>query len=333
MMVYYLLTEQCNLNCSHCIRGEHKPVSAIDYKTVIDRLTEYYDSFCLVITGGEPTLSPVFKEVIDYALLKKVRNILIVSNGAYSNAKTLFADYADNNRVSVQFSIDGNEEKHDYIRGEGAFKRTIDTIEQLNDIGINSMISSVVTKDNIASFSELAPVLEKLDVIKWHINPVLPFGRAKDISEYIDTDTWNKFVDSMKQISSLRLSIHKMYDFSVLEKMSDDELKKYEKVFSQSSNCMSGKNKLYIYPDGTVYGCTCLLKFPFGNIYDSPVKDILDTENARKIIDYKINEESRCADCRYVSLCKGGCIGMSVSYFGKLGFGDIRCPLLKEKML
>lgn len=332
MIVYYLLTENCNLKCIHCIRGDKSDSLSANYNIVIDKLNDYYGKFCLVITGGEPTLSPHFKNVINYSLNSGVHEVLVVSNGAYNNAIKLFSDYSERDNFYVQFSIDGNEYHHDIMRGKGNYRKTINTIEQLKSIGIKSFVSSVCTESNLNSFFDLSEVLVKLDIKKWHINPVLPFGDAAFQVKPIDVETWNIFVDRIKTTYSGRLSIHKLYDFSVLDKLSNNELDKYIDKLKNTSNCMSGKNKIYIYPDGTVYGCTCLKDYPFGNIYTDELATIMNTQNALDIVNYKLKEDSHCNSCRYVKLCNGGCIGMSQNYFGKIGYGDIRCPILKGKI-
>ena len=95
-------------------------------------------------------------------------------------------------------------------------------------------------------------------------------------------------------------------------------------------NCGSGKENIYIYPDFNVYPCTCLTDFCIGNIRVKNLEEIIKGKENNIFLNYNILEESICNKCKYKKLCNGGCIGMSYNILGKLGLGDIRCPILKK---
>ena len=95
-------------------------------------------------------------------------------------------------------------------------------------------------------------------------------------------------------------------------------------------NCGSGRDKLYVYPDFNVYSCTCLTDFCLGNLKKNALEEILMGEGIRLFSEYKIGSDVICGECKYFAFCKGGCIGMSYHYFGTIGKGDIRCPILRS---
>jgi len=83
------ITNQCHMECSHCIvnatpDGEH--MSMDTYKKVLD-FTAQYDPTLLFLSGGEPTEHPNFLEfaymAIDYVRTKKIGFILCASNGMF----------------------------------------------------------------------------------------------------------------------------------------------------------------------------------------------------------------------------------------------------------
>lgn len=329
---YFLLNEECNLNCIHCIRGIKKKVSLklSDYMHIIDELETFFPDSLLVLTGGEPTLNKFVYDILEYALSKNFIKIMFLSNGTTNEIIPLVNKFQANKKLVFQFSIDGDIEEHNKIRGNGTFEQLIDNIQKINDLGVPIYISSVVTKQNISSYRNLHNKLCKFNIKQWHINPVHPFGFTDDVL-VLDTLAWNSFVEDIKSFSKLKLSIHKMYNFSNCMNCSYEEILGNKEKFKDITNCMTVKNKIYVYPDGNVYGCTCLKDFPLGNILEQKLDDILNSTNAMILKNYTIKNESPCYSCKFKPICNGGCIGMSYHVFKELGMGDNRCPLFQIK--
>lgn len=274
----------------------------------------------IVITGGEPTLCKDFIPIIKF-LKDKCRSISICTNG--TSDFYISEELIDSN-INIQISLDGTEEVHNTIRGNRSFERIMSTIAKLENLGIYYTISSVVSRINISCMEQLADILKTFRYMKyWNISYEMPFGHA-DISEVIPTEQWNKFVDRMLDYVYFRMKIQKMFPFDLFDKNKDklDELFRGKKC----SNCGSGRNKIYIYPDLRVYPCTCLTDFCLGNLKELPLSEIMQKEEAYKFSNYTVHPDSECYSCEYLKYCNGGCIGMSYHYFDELGYGDVRCP-------
>lgn len=80
----------------------------------------------------------------------------------------------------------------------------------------------------------------------------------------------------------------------------------------------------------SVYPCTCLTDFCLGNLKLLPLSRILKSDLALKFANYTLLPDSNCNSCEYLKYCNGGCIGMSYHYFYKIGYGDPRCPKLRD---
>lgn len=325
MQIYLLLTEKCNLNCKMCIRGDKtsKELSLSDLQNLTN--IEEFAEHDIVITGGEPTLCKQFMPIVDF-LKDKAKSISVCTNGTIDS---YYSEYFTENNINIQISIDGTKEYHDLIRGANSYDLSFNTILKIESLGISYTISSVVNKYNISCMKSLADILGKLNFLKcWNISYEMPFGHA-NIEEIISADEWNCFVDVMLDYVSFRMRIQKMFPFELFDRNKD----KLEELFKgrKCSNCGSGRNKIYIYPDLSVYPCTCLTDFCLGNLHDAPLSWIMQSELAQKFANYTLLPESECQTCEYVKYCNGGCIGMSYHYFHKIGYGDIRCPKLRNK--
>lgn len=323
MQIYLLLTQKCNLNCKMCIRGDKSKseLSLTDLQNL--KYIEEFAPHDIVITGGEPTLCKDFIPIISF-LKERVNSISICTNGT---SDFYFTDDVIDSNIGIQISIDGTEAVHDLIRGKGSYKQIMKTISKLETIGLPYTVSSVVSNRNIKCMKEMADSLVDLKFLKhWNISYEMPFGHA-DINDLVSAEEWNIFVDEMLDYVCFRMKIQKMFPFELYDKNKE----RLEELFKgrKCSNCGSGRNKIYIYPDLNVYPCTCLTDFCLGNLRDKSLADIMQSELALRFADYTILPESKCQSCEYLKYCNGGCIGMSYNYFHKLGYGDIRCPKLR----
>lgn len=303
----------------------------MNYKNAIEgliKLKKHYKNPTIILTGGEPTVYPEFEKILDFILDELNLPMGICSNGTTDFFKDKILKYKDQKNFHIQFSIDGNREQNDKIRGQGSFNKTINNLENLISHNFNAVVSTTVTPANINSMDELCNLFESINLKRWKVSPFLPYGRAQDYENLIPTKDWNEFVKHMISIANLSLGIRTLYDFKKLDLLSDLDLRKLEEQVAKnkSCNCGSGNQKIYVYPNMTVYGCTCALLYPFGNLENENFEDIMSSNNAMQIKNYQLIDASPCNKCRYVKICNGGCIGMSNSYFDKLGMGDVRCP-------
>lgn len=334
MVMEFLITNKCNLHCSHCIRGDlsNDSMSYKDFLDGVNKSIKYFDNLKIVLSGGEPTLNADFKKMLDYLLnCHESIKIAVASNGTTNFFKkdiSWLSKY--NDRLEFQISLDGSEYYNDKVRGKGTFQKAFLTIQKLNACGINFSISTVVMASNIASMEEFKSILKKsnLNLFEWRVYPVLLFGRAQFSDEYVKPYVWNEFVKKLflEDIANIRIkSSPLLFDFDHLE-----YCKAFENntIFKNKINiCGSGKNHVYVYPDMSVYACYCTKKYSYGNLKATDKLDeIFLSENANVMCNYKLKHDSPCLMCKYVGVCNGGCKGMSINNFGVPGVGDLRCP-------
>ncbi|MGL5126413.1 MAG: radical SAM protein [Fusobacteriaceae bacterium] len=331
--IYLVLTERCNLKCKQCIRGEKENIDIPFDKiqNILKDISYNFPNSNLVLTGGEPTLHKNIFEIIEESS-KYFNRVTLTSNGYTSFYKNL--DKIRNlDKIKIQISLDGNQELHNRIRGVDSYKEIFENISRILEKKISFTAATTVNKENYLTLKELYEDLLKVRVENWYVNNTLPFGCSTDNHvKPLDTESWNKLVTAMKiNCKKINLKINSLFNIEFLEKKSDEE------IFRMSSdrrnqNCGSGKNKIYIYPDLNVYGCTCIKKFPFGNLAEESIENIFKSQNAKFIRSCIMLENSPCKKCRYLNICGGGCLGMSFHVFGKIGMGDSRCPLFKKKI-
>lgn len=326
MQLYLLLTENCNLSCSFCIRGKHNN-NFLDINILKQVLQKNdFSKYALMITGGEPTLHKDINEIINLTI-NKFRFIGINTNGI----NNLWIDnlkYKD--KIHIQISIDGTKQVHNQLRNNNKkdiLEEIENTIRKIEKYNIAYNISTTVSNNNIDNIKELINYIGQFSGMKfWKVSPQLPFG-CGDIESSIKTHTWNDLVDKILDTCDFKVHIKKLYDLNLMEKalVLQNEIKPI-------LNCGSGTSKFYIYPDFSVYPCTCLKDFPIGNLKTNSLQEIANNDKCKIFKEYKIAENSPCKKCKFLKLCNSGCAGISYVYFKKLGMGDYRCPILQEKL-
>lgn len=323
MRIFLLLTDNCNLHCSMCIRGRQHGdnMNLEEFSELLNN--EDFSDMELVVTGGEPTLHPYFIEFVKKAS-SHFHKVLIATNGTTSY---YIDELKDLKNVTFQISLDGDEESHDNIRGIGSYNKTLKTIQDFELNNLNYCIASVVGINNKNEILNLIPHLEKLEKMKfWRISYEMPFGNANS-NNFLSASEWNNFVDYILTKVNFKLLIKKIFAFEIYDKF----LSKMD-ITTQNRclNCGSGNNTIYVYPDFSVYPCTCLTDFCVGNLKTDSLTNILNGTKIQFFSKYKMDDDTPCHTCKYFSFCNGGCIGMSYHIMGSLGKGDVRCPILRS---
>ena len=335
MIVYVVVTEACNLTCPHCIRGKQRDatMASADFSRVLTQLNAQDNINAIILTGGEPLVHPCFFSLLKEAFERFSRRVVVTTNGTLDIPSVVQAlDPAILDRLTIQISLDGTEHVNDSIRGSGSYKRVISNVMRLNEYGIYPSIATTVSAKNYEDIVPLSKELKNLKLLRWSINLAAPMGRC-DTEQTVSVERWNLLVDKIKGLNlEYSVNVKKLYDMSFLDNLSDSDLHRAEKLFVDNHlrNCSSGSGKLYVYPDLNVYACTCLSKLPIGNLKKQSLVELLISSRLKSISQCKLRQDSPCRKCRYSLLCNGGCPGMSLSTFGEIGYGDIRCPRFRQ---
>lgn len=328
MQIYLLLNTACNLSCSFCIRGKSTKCDLVQQKWKKILNSNNFSKFHLILTGGEPSLHSGLAEIIELSR-SHFCSISVNTNGVKSD----WIEQLHNRDIHVQISLDGTANVHNLLRANNQsniFSRVLETIRKLENYSISYNISTTVGTQNLDNMPELMNFLSCLRGMQyWKVSPLLPFG-CGDFDHCIPVNEWNRLVDMLVQDATVPLDIKRYFDFSLLDKYIEKNSRARHRL---KTNCGDVRHKLYIYPDLTVYPCTCLTDFPLGNLYDQSLSEICTSPESKRFSEYNVNPQSYCSSCKYLPFCNGGCIGMSYHFFGRLGEGDYRCPLLQRNRI
>lgn len=180
-------TQRCNLKCSGCYASSAADTSATLPYSYADRIVgEVHDDWgvrFITISGGEPLLyRSEGKTLLD--IYRKYDDMFFhaYTNGTVINEETA-QELAKCANVTPAVSVEGFEQETDQRRGRGTFKKILEALERLRQVGVPFGISVTATSKNV----DLLLTDEFYDYYfqeqgacyMWQFQ-LMPIGRGKD---------------------------------------------------------------------------------------------------------------------------------------------------------
>ncbi|MGB7604795.1 MAG: radical SAM protein, partial [Lutisporaceae bacterium] len=166
LSVHINITNRCNLNCTHCYAGKYinKQEESSVEKYIYEIIDKLYINriFILEWSGGEPFIYENFCNVLEYAdNLNFYQSIL--TNGVLLNDEILVKRLSKLN-LSLEVSVDGDQNAVDYIKGEGIYGQIRSGIASAIDAGIPTIAKITILEENIGTYEKIIQDMMKLSV-------------------------------------------------------------------------------------------------------------------------------------------------------------------------
>ena len=251
--IFFEVTRACNLACQHCLNNSGKQLQrelSDEQRSII------IDDICNIgiqeirFTGGEPLLaSTIFKYI------SQIRNqglrASIGTNGTLIDSRVA-KKLASAGLNTAIVSIDGMERQHDFIRGEGSFKKTLIGIQSLLDVGIPVRVNTVAMKSNMGEIPLVTEYFFQRN-IPIMIRRFIPSGRADSMkTEILTKGDYVLLRNKLKSFLSNQKGIVKGHY------LKDEEVETRINLPFKRYSCSAGHRGLVILPDGRVQTCGLL---------------------------------------------------------------------------
>jgi len=146
---YLQLTRNCLQHCRFCSNPPTGvDLSEAEMRALIDELVELgYDG--VILTGGEPTLSPLLFPALQYATERGLYNRMI-TNGQRLEDRAFFQECVDAGLQHIHVSLHSyRPEVHDWItRYPRAWETLVTCLSHVPDVGITADINTVICSYN-----------------------------------------------------------------------------------------------------------------------------------------------------------------------------------------
>ena len=318
----------CNLTCTHCL-FESSPsgdagMPAENIRNVMDESCRL-GVFRFYFTGGEPFVRRDIFDLIKYATEEKGNELIVLTNATlFGNGKRTGLRGLDKNKVKLQVSLDGSRpDINDPIRGMGTFEEITEGLKIASELGFDTSLTAVVTKENINDIPNLPSLAKKLGAKSLHLMWMHRRGRAKEFRVQSSEFGIEKIIKTVRDVKRVSDEVGIVFDNyeSLKLRVNGRPGVKYD----MASSCW---DTLCLYSDGNIYpsasfgGCPSLR---MGSPVNESLKSIwLDSKIARDFRGATVVKKSKLTKDPFRFITGGGDIEHSYFYSAvQNGIGDI----------
>jgi hopanoid biosynthesis associated radical SAM protein HpnH len=171
----------CNLACVGCSTERHtgKLADRLPVETCL-RAVDDCGAPSVSICGGEPTLYPELKALVDGIIARK-RHIYLCTNGLVLDTK-VFGKIPPAKRLTLNIHLDGMRETHDKVCArEGVFDNAIEMIREAKRLGYHVMTNTTIFKDTaLEEIEALCELVHSLAVDGMLLAPGYQYESVKE---------------------------------------------------------------------------------------------------------------------------------------------------------
>lgn len=330
-VVFWNITNRCNLGCEHCYsqsgpqcqaEGEMKTTEALG---LIDDLAGMGVPLIL-FTGGEPLMREDIWELADHAAFRDIKTALS------TNGTLITAEVARKIRKSgieyAGISLDGaRAETHDHFRNSpGSFQRTVSGFAHCHKAGVRCGVRVTLTRENYNELGPLVDLAQDLGASRFCLYWLVPCGRGSDAYERLQlgrvevTEALSLLYRKAKETDPAAmefLTVDAPQDcIHLLQSMerdkSPDLSDAQDLLKSLKGGCSAGDRVANIDPWGNVYPCQFARSADFfiGNIRDRAFSMLWSDDTNPVLARFRAKKHSikgKCRECGYFNTCGGGC--------------------------
>jgi hopanoid biosynthesis associated radical SAM protein HpnH len=212
---YVLMLEPlytCNLACIGCAVERHtgKLKDRLPVETCF-QAAEDCGAPAVSICGGEPTVYPELKELVEGMIARK-RHIYLCTNALLMD-ENVFGKIEPHKRLTVNVHLDGMRETHDYVCArEGVFDQAIESIKESKRLGYHVITNTTVFREtSIEEIEELCAFLAGLGIDGMLISPGYQYQSVEEDIFLTRQDTEEKFKRVLELSKEYRMSSTPMY--------------------------------------------------------------------------------------------------------------------------
>jgi len=194
------ITPMCNNNCRFCLAGEIKKEGHYSKEKIIDEMKQGIKegNSRLILSGGEPSIHPLFIEIIKAGKKFGYKKVQTISNGRMFCNKKFILKCKTAGLDEITFSIHGHTSTlHDYLtRVPGSFEQIKQGIKNALKLQLIVSCDVVLTKPNYKNFPDIIRFIYSLGVMEIDVLHIVPFGNAYINKEEIfyDLDDAVKYI-------------------------------------------------------------------------------------------------------------------------------------------
>ncbi len=341
----WTITDRCNYNCRHCFHAVDNTTHRDEFSLAeaLHLLDEIRSCGIrsISLTGGEPTLYPWFREVVEGMRERGLCLNTLITNGSLLTPELLSFLKALHPNVLIRLSFDGIG-WHDWMRQHrGSEEKALEAIRMSKAAGLQVHINTNVHRKNADVMFDSVKMLaglgvDRIRVIRTSESPRWELNKADDTltpEEYYDFSV--RLAEQLR-CSGIQIPVviwQSLFLFGRKKTFRILPIKGNAECFKESARlCSALTRKPSVQANGDVVPCAPLgglLAFHgvhLGNVHEKGLRELLTEGPFIDIITStvgdKLQQNQKCASCRYVKECQGGCPALSLVSGGSVYSSD-----------
>lgn len=256
-------TSACNLKCTGCWAAEygHKLNLTFDEMDSIVTQGKELGTYFYLLTGGEPLVRK--DDIIRLAEKHNDCGFHVFTNGTLID-REFCQEVKRVGNVSFAVSLEGFEEANDFRRGDGVFKKVVESMELMRDEGLlfgNAICYTDKNYKDVTSDEFLDFIIEKGSRLAWYFH-YMPVGKDAAPELLLTPDHREYMLHRIREIRSMDGGKPIM----TIDFQNDGQY---------MNGCIAGgKNYLHINANGDVEPCV-FIHYSSANIRDVSLKEAL----------------------------------------------------------
>jgi GT2 family glycosyltransferase/MoaA/NifB/PqqE/SkfB family radical SAM enzyme len=299
----FFITTKCNSRCKHCFYWKELNSKDISLEEIEKIISKFSNIQVISLSGGEPFLRKDLNQIIK--LIKKYTGVKIIdipTNCLIDISKRFEEILIENPDInfSIDCSLDGMKEDHDFIRGvDGSFEKTIVMIKKFSEIRKkypnfkNLAVNSVLTSRNYKNMPQFIKFIKTLpidhhtfDIIRGDYQDIMSPPKKEEIIKF------NKLrYQTMKHYNSKSSILRRIFN----NKKDKELIRIQERILFGKKwpfECTAGKNDFILESDGKMR--ICELTAPVGDLLKNTPEELLKNEKSKAILKQIKNHQCDC---------------------------------------
>ena len=350
----WTITDRCNYNCLHCFHAADNTTQRNEFsREEAFHLLEEAEACGIThveLTGGEPTLHPYFRDIVQEIYDRGMKLGCVVKNGSLMDEELAAFIKRLHPNCLIAISFDGIG-IHDWLRqhegseesAKNAMRICIAAgLKVVSNMNVNRKNRDVIF-DSVKMLSEMGVdhlrIIKTTEVPRWALN-------AEDFSMTAE-EYYDYAIEFAKQYRENGMTIpvrlwqvlalngrDKMYHIVPL-KASRSTFCEYEMT------CPDILKKLSVQPNGEIIPCAPMAgiltsrNIHLGNVKQDGLIKLLSEGSLYEQITYTVKDRrqanTKCAGCKYFTYCQGGCPAVGLLFNGSvLGTDDYKCLFFEK---
>ena len=318
MIVYWEMTQACDLACKHC-RAEaqaHPLPGELNYeesKNLLRQIAAFDRPLPhLILTGGDP-----LKRADVYELIDEARSLGLTVSITPSATSTLNYDVLAKLKAhgieSLGLSLDGSTAlQHEAVRGvEGCFGWTIEALKSAAKLGMRVQVNTLVAQETVEDLPAVYELLKPLGITQWSLFFLISVGRGKllrPVSPEEGEECMNWIYDQA-QISpfAIKTTEAPSYRRVALERMRAEgrTAKEIERTsVYRGFGIRDGNGVVFVSNQGSIHPAG-FLPLAAGNVRVDHLVDVYRHSPLFAALHTPDHFKAKCGRCEYRVLCGG----------------------------